>query len=441
MKSSLLFVLCVVFSATGLFAQNDNHTGETPEIKLNQVTVPLVESTEALLFDNGPIVSLPAGGCSGGDASILDGTIGGHTLYGWGTNKNANYYMADDFTNSSVWVLDSLKFFAYQTGATALTLTGVYVQIWSGDPSLGGTVVWGDTVTNRLVVARLSNIYRAQSTTPTNCDRRVQEIVASCNATLPAGTYWLQWGLTGSLASGPWTPPVTIPGQAVTGNAKQKGPGGWTNALNGTTSPNGAPFIVYGSGNVVPVELTSFSAIVSGNTVELKWSTASEVNNRGFEVQRKSISGDYVNVGFVTGSGTTTEIKEYVFSDRELVSGAYSYRLRQVDFDGRSEYSQVVETEVSAPAVFELSQNYPNPFNPSTIINFSLESDSRVKLSVYNTLGQQVAVLVNGSMQAGGHSAEFSAASLPSGIYIAQIEAIDAAGKIFRSAIKMTLNK
>lgn len=91
--------------------------------------------------------------------------------------------------------------------------------------------------------------------------------------------------------------------------------------------------------------------------------------------------------------------------------------------------------------MFELSQNYPNPFNPSTVINFGLESDSRVKLAVYNTLGQQVALLVNGSMQAGKHSAEFTAAQLPSGVYLAQLEAVNAAGKIYRSVIKMTLNK
>lgn len=437
----LLSFIVLVAGFSVVYAQNDLGSSDRPAVKLHQQSVPLTESTEALLFDNGPIITLPNGGCSGGAASILDGAVGGHTLYGWGSNRNANFYMADDFTNTVVWSLDSLKFFTYQTGATAMTITGVYVQIWSGDPSTTGTVVWGDTVTNRLVVGRLSNIYRAQSTTPTNCDRRIMEVVASCNAILPPGTYWVQWGLTGSLASGPWVPPVTIPNQAVTGDAKQKGPNGWTPALNGTTSPNGAPFLVYGSNNIIPVELTSFSASVSGNTVELKWATASETNNRGFEIQRKSENGEYVNIGFVTGSGTTTEIREYNFVDRELVTGNYNYRLRQVDFDGRSEYSQVIETEVSAPAVFELSQNYPNPFNPSTLINFGLESDSRVKLAVYNTLGQQVAVLVNGTMQAGSHSAEFNAASLPSGIYIAQIEAVDAAGKISRSAIKMTLNK
>ncbi|MCK6614591.1 MAG: T9SS type A sorting domain-containing protein [Ignavibacteriaceae bacterium] len=441
MRRMLLFFICTIFSISVLHAQNDQAVIGIPSIKLNQISAPLTESTEGLLFDNGPLVSLPAGGCSGGDASILDGSVGGHTLYGWGANRNANFYMADDFTNTQLWTLDSLKFFTYQTGATAVTINGVYVQIWSGNPSAGGSVVWGDTVTNRLAVARLSNIYRAQSTTPTNCDRRVMEVIATCNAILPPGTYWVQWGLTGTLASGPWVPPVTIPGQAVTGNAQQKGPNGWTAALNGTTSANGAPFIVYGSDNIVPVELTSFAASVIGSTVELKWTTASEVNNRGFEVQRKSADGLFQSIAFVAGNGTTTEVREYFYADKNVVEGSYSYRLKQVDYDGRFEYSSAVETEVSAPAVFELSQNYPNPFNPSTMINFGLESDSKVKLAVYNALGQQVAVLVNGSMQAGSHSAEFNASSLPSGIYIAQIEAVDAAGKISRAAIKMTLNK
>ena len=119
---------------------------------------------------NSPLVTLPAGGCSGEDASILDGTLG-HTLYGWGHQQNLGNYIADDFTNTSSWNIDSLKFFAYQTGATVVTITGVYVQIWNGSPMAGGNVVWGDLTTNRLQSAALSNIYRAQSTAPTDCNK------------------------------------------------------------------------------------------------------------------------------------------------------------------------------------------------------------------------------------------------------------------------------
>ncbi|MCC6548704.1 MAG: choice-of-anchor J domain-containing protein [Ignavibacteriaceae bacterium] len=194
-------------------------------------------------------------------------------------------------------------------------------------------------------------------------------------------------------------------------------------------------------GLVVPVELTSFKAATVGNDVQLSWATATEVNNRGFEIQRKTSNGDFVSVGFVGGNGTTTDRKEYSFVDKGVVSGAYSYRLKQVDYDGRFEYSDAVNVNIEAPAKFELSQNYPNPFNPATKINFGLEADAQVKLTVFNILGQQVAVLANGFLSAGNHSVTFDAKNLTSGIYMAKIEAVGTNGKNFTSFIKMTLNK
>ncbi|GMU86319.1 MAG: hypothetical protein AMXMBFR48_15610 [Ignavibacteriales bacterium] len=194
-------------------------------------------------------------------------------------------------------------------------------------------------------------------------------------------------------------------------------------------------------GLVVPVELTSFKASSTGNNVQLNWATATEVNNRGFEIQRKSSNGDFVSVGFVGGNGTTTDRKEYAFVDKNVTSGSYSYRLKQVDFDGRFEFSDAVNVDVEAPAKFELSQNYPNPFNPSTKINFGLETDAQVKLTIFNILGQQVAVLANGFMTAGNHSVAFDAKNLTSGIYMAKLEAVGINGKNFNSFIKMTLNK
>lgn len=191
----------------------------------------------------------------------------------------------------------------------------------------------------------------------------------------------------------------------------------------------------------VPVELTSFSAVTVTDGVQLKWATATEINNRGFEVQKKSVSGEFVSIGFVNGKGTTTDIQEYSFTDRNVTVGTQSYRLKQMDFDGAYEFSSVVNADITAPAKFELSQNYPNPFNPSTGIKFGLEVDSKVKLSVFNILGQQVAVLVDGFLSAGNHTATFEAKSLTSGIYIAKLEAVNAAGKNFTSLIKMTLNK
>lgn len=399
-----------------------------------------IEST--MLFNNGPLVSNPAQGCSGNDASVIESALT-HTLFGWSVNRAGGFFMADDFTvpANEIWTLDSVKFFTYQTGASTLTATGAYVQIWSGAPNAGGTVVLGDTTTNRMSVARLSNVYRASGTAMTDCTRRIQEVVATISGSLMPGTYWIQWGLTGSLASGPWQPPVTIPGQAVTGNAMQWTIGQWAPALNGATHQNGAPFILYGTSGVVPVELTSFAANVVNNNVTLEWSTATETNNQGFELHRKSGDGDFQVFGFVNGNGTTTTPQSYSVVDKNLEPGTYYYRLKQIDFDGQFEFSNVIEVEIAQPATYSMEQNYPNPFNPSTSIRFSLAEQSMTMLKVYNVLGQEVATLLNGELSAGNHEVNFDASNLTSGVYVYQLEAIGSNGEVFVSTKKMILNK
>ncbi len=174
--------------------------------------------------------------------------------------------------------------------------------------------------------------------------------------------------------------------------------------------------------DVVPVELSSFTASVSSNSVTLNWKTATETNNRGFEVQRKSSGSDWSNITFVSGNGTTTKSHEYSYVDNSLTAGKYYYRLKQVDMNGAYEYSNAVEANVTAPVKFELAQNYPNPFNPTTKIDFSVPSNSNVKLTVYNVLGQQIAILVNGFMKSGSHSVDFNAVDLNSGIYFYKLE-------------------
>lgn len=142
-------------------------------------------------------------------------------------------------------------------------------------------------------------------------------------------------------------------------------------------------------GGIIPVELISFNAEVGKNGVTLNWETASETNNMGFEVERM-VSNTWSKIGFIKGNGTTTEYHTYSFNDRPNTSGTVSYRIKQVDYDGSSSYSKVVNVDFeSVPKEFSLSQNYPNPFNPSTMIKFALPFDSKVTVTVYNITGDE----------------------------------------------------
>lgn len=180
--------------------------------------------------------------------------------------------------------------------------------------------------------------------------------------------------------------------------------------------------ITKGFGTVVPVELASFAATSKEGSVTLDWSTATETNNKGFEVERKAAGSGYSTIGFVEGSGTSTNIKSYSYTDANLQAGKYTYRLRQIDFDGTSAYSKEVEVDVAQISSYALEQNFPNPFNPETVIRFALPVAGNVDITVYNSLGQKVMTLLNGQREAGYHQVTFNAANLPSGLYFYKVE-------------------
>jgi hypothetical protein len=171
----------------------------------------------------------------------------------------------------------------------------------------------------------------------------------------------------------------------------------------------------------VPVELTSFAATVSGKDVVLDWNTASETNNKGFDVEKNSGNGWNV-IGFVQGRGTTTNPANYQFIDRN-VNGEVYYRLKQMDFDGSFKYSDEVLAKVAVPDGYQLSQNYPNPFNPVTNIRFTLPVDSKVVLEIFNLSGELVATLADDFRSAGEYDISFNASGLASGTYIYRLTA------------------
>ncbi len=192
----------------------------------------------------------------------------------------------------------------------------------------------------------------------------------------------------------------------------------------------------------VPVELTSFTAKVVAGNVNLDWKTATEVNNRGFEVERSIDKVSFSPIAFVEGNGTSTSTHNYSYTDKSILEGKeYYYRLKQLDFDGTYEYSNVVEVKNDVPGEFSLKQNFPNPFNPSTSIKFALPVDSKVTLQVYNMIGQVVATLADGNYSAGTHNVNFNAANLTSGMYIYNMKAFGIDGNTMSATKKMTLVK
>ena len=174
----------------------------------------------------------------------------------------------------------------------------------------------------------------------------------------------------------------------------------------------------------IPVELTSFTATIQFGIVNLHWTTATETNNLGFEIERKVIqiegNGEWITIGFREGYGTTTEPKEYSYSDDVsiLQASSFAYRLKQIDFDGSYTYSDEVLVNNPVLVDYALQQNYPNPFNPVTTISYSLPIKSQVELVVYNALGESIIQLVNEVKEAGSYSVELIAESLPSGVYL-----------------------
>jgi len=188
--------------------------------------------------------------------------------------------------------------------------------------------------------------------------------------------------------------------------------------------------IYTGSGTLcdgpLPVELSFFTATLNNRQINLYWKTETEVDNYGFEVEKRIDNKGWGRITFIPGNGNSNSPKEYSYTDKEFFAGGskFQYRLKQIDNDGSFEYSDVVEVEV-VPDQFELSQNYPNPFNPSTTIQFSLPVQLQLKINLYNMLGELVRTIAEGTYEKGYHKISFNANGLPSGTYVYRLESSD----------------
>jgi hypothetical protein len=203
----------------------------------------------------------------------------------------------------------------------------------------------------------------------------------------------------------------------------------------GIVSASAADWTLSPSGSPLPIQLASFTATtLSNGQVRLNWTTLTETNNYGFEVQKSANTPtNYQTIpnSFIPGHGTTVVPQYYTFTDVNATPGRWYYRLKQIDLDGTVHYSDGTQVDIltgvggegTVPTAYEVSQNYPNPFNPSTTIDFAMPERGQVTLKIYNLLGQEVATLINGELSAGRHGVQWNAAGVASGVYLYQLKA------------------
>ncbi len=275
---SIAALAALLVSSTAAFAQVSEEFTPGAEANVPDSTPNAIfQPSGSVLFDSGPLVNSPGTGSGGLDESLVQNNTLGMTTLGV-RNIQGTDRLADDFTvPASGWLINRIDFFGYQTGSpTTSTFTALSLQIWDGPPQqVGSTVVFGDPTTNVLTTSAFSNIWRAaESTSGANNRPIMANTVDGISVSLTAGTYWLDWAATGTLASGPWAPPITINGQAVTGNALVSADVGVTYAAwedGGTLDAQGAPFIISGVLPSADVSLTKTAAapmpLVVGSTV------------------------------------------------------------------------------------------------------------------------------------------------------------------------------
>jgi hypothetical protein len=213
--------------------------------------------------------------------------------------------------------------------------------------------------------------------------------------------------------------------------------------LNITTNDPSKPTfkVSLQSDNILPVELASFTSIVNRNEVRLNWSTMFEQNNKGFELERNTNGPVWNSIVFIEGKGNSNKVVNYSYEEKNLSSGKYKYRLKQIDFNGSFKYYYLSnEVNIGIPDNFVMYQNYPNPFNPSTTINFDLPFNSKVNISLFDISGRLVKEILNSNVSAGYNFVKINAADLASGIYFYSMHA-QSENKNFSDTKRMVLIK
>jgi hypothetical protein len=365
-------------------------------------------------------------------------------------NPTWSYYLANDALSTTTITNDT-----YQVDVIFLSTAGAPIEVAA--VSLGLTInnaaANGGTVTASFVAgsSELTNTTEIPTTFNATTISGSLRVIKVAGKTPPGtgngslisiaspGTRIGRLQLKNSVA---WGPTINID---TSTNAQYA----WSlNAYVNTINTNINSTMTLFRNTLLPVELSTFVSNVNGRQVNLNWETKTEINSNRYDVERSAISKNNVtsiwsNVGSLPAAGTSNSPKKYSYTDKNLQSGKYQYRLKMVDNDGSFKFSPIVETEVAIPKDFAVSQNYPNPFNPTTKIDYQVPVDAKVILEVYSITGQKVVELVNQDQQAGYYSVNFGTSNrLASGIYIYRLVASDkVSGNNFSSIKKMMLLK
>jgi len=396
------------------------------------LTLALLVSAVAVsqtVFPNPTAVSLGAAGtyrALAGTDLVINASCTVHGNVGGGTISNGGTVTGTSDTANGAWTAGkaalNTAFAELLSRAVDSTFTpvdlggmvlgrGVYQANASGTLGLTGTLTLTGVATDTFIIRT-----GVTGTPGTSLITSASSIVAMGGTAVASNVFWVI-GTSAELAAS-----STFKGNILAGT---------TILQDGSVSFDGRALaktgVTLNGTSVLPVELVSFTATANGMNTNLHWSTATEINNNGFEIQRRQ-TADWAKVGFVSGAGTSNAPRNYSYTDSKLSAGNYAYRLKQIDNNGAFTYGSTVEVAISsAPAAFALSQNYPNPFNPSTVISYSLEKAGMVSLRVYNMLGQEVATLVNGPQEAGIYAVSFNTSKgtlgLSSGVYVYRLEA------------------
>ncbi|MBX7043256.1 MAG: T9SS type A sorting domain-containing protein [Ignavibacteria bacterium] len=193
---------------------------------------------------------------------------------------------------------------------------------------------------------------------------------------------------------------------------------------NLSTDNPGSLAVEFGQINeVLPVELISFTSEVEKNDVTLKWSVSNEIDNAGFDIERRTVTDNsnagWQKAGYVAGKGNYNGLTDYTFEDKGLPSGRFSYRLKQIDFNGNYiNYELGGTVSIGVPDRFRLEQNYPNPFNPKTTIDYEVPYNSSVTIKLFDLSGREIRSVVNELKSAGYYSVTLESSELASGVYM-----------------------